>query len=132
MASLHSHVTERSRNDRLQADRSPYRARRLADTRVVRSLRLKRAPRFQPSSRSELSNSLDVTVFTDRPVTDWATAKTADARKYAAFFRAMLEQGVYLAPSQFEAGFMSGAHREQEIGATLRAAYRALGKIADR
>jgi glutamate-1-semialdehyde 2,1-aminomutase len=69
--------------------------------------------------------SMFTTFFTGRPVTDWATAKAADTNKYAAFFRAMLEAGVYLAPSQFEAGFMSTAHGEAEIAATISAARRA-------
>ncbi len=69
--------------------------------------------------------------FTDRPVTNWATAKAADTKKYAAFFRAMLESGVYLAPSQFEAGFLSTAHGEAEITATVQAAERAFRAIAD-
>jgi glutamate-1-semialdehyde 2,1-aminomutase len=67
--------------------------------------------------------------FTDQPVTDWSGAKTADTQKYAAFFRAMLERGVYLAPSQFEAGFLSSAHREEEIGETIHAAEEALGQF---
>ncbi len=67
--------------------------------------------------------------FTDRPVVNWATAKTADTNQYAAFFRAMLERGVYLAPSQFEAGFMSTAHGEAEIEATVQAAVNAFRTI---
>lgn len=62
------------------------------------------------------------TFFTDRPVVNWSTARSADTKKYAAFFRAMLESGVYLAPSQFEAGFMSTVHGDAEIEATLQAA----------
>jgi glutamate-1-semialdehyde 2,1-aminomutase len=62
------------------------------------------------------------TFFTDQPVTNWTTAKTADTRKFGAFFQAMLEQGVYLAPSQFEAGFMSTAHGEAELNTTVAAA----------
>ena len=60
--------------------------------------------------------------FTERPVTSWDTAKTADAQRFAAFHRAMLDRGVYLAPSQFEAGFVSTAHGDTEIDATLAAA----------
>jgi glutamate-1-semialdehyde 2,1-aminomutase len=48
--------------------------------------------------------------FTDAPVIDWSTARVADTKRYAAYFRAMLDRGVYLAPSQFEAGFLSTAH----------------------
>lgn len=63
--------------------------------------------------------------FTDQPVTNWASAKLCDTRRYGQFFRAMLERGVYLAPSQFEAGFMSLAHGDAEIDATIGAAYEA-------
>ena len=62
------------------------------------------------------------TFFTNRPVTNWASAKACDTQRYGQFFRAMLERGVYLAPSQFEAGFMSLAHGEAEINATIEAA----------
>ncbi len=68
--------------------------------------------------------------FTEHPVTNWATAKVADKNKYAAFFRAMLEGSVYLAPSQFEAGFMSVAHGDAEIADTLAAVQRALSRLA--
>jgi glutamate-1-semialdehyde 2,1-aminomutase len=67
--------------------------------------------------------------FTDTPVWDYGTAKTADTARYAKFFREMLRRGVYFAPSQFEAAFVSLAHGEQEIETTARAlgeAFRAL------
>lgn len=55
-------------------------------------------------------------------ITDYASAKAlADVARYRSFFQAMLEQGVYLAPSQFEAGFMSLAHTSQDIQATCQA-----------
>jgi len=60
--------------------------------------------------------------FAEHPVTDLQSAKTADAAFYARFFNAMLERGVYLAPSQFEAGFLSCAHTDENIDATLSAA----------
>jgi glutamate-1-semialdehyde 2,1-aminomutase len=60
--------------------------------------------------------------FTAQPVTDYVTAKQSDTRRYARFFHAMLEHGVYLAPSQFEAGFVSLAHTEADIDETLNAA----------
>jgi glutamate-1-semialdehyde 2,1-aminomutase len=59
--------------------------------------------------------------FTDEPVTDWDSAKRADTSKFAAFHRTMLEQGIYLPPSQFEAAFVSAAHTRDDI-ATTRAA----------
>ena len=55
-------------------------------------------------------------------------AEAADTARFAAFHRAMLERGVYLAPSQFEAGFVSTAHGDAEIDATLAAAREAFGK----
>jgi glutamate-1-semialdehyde 2,1-aminomutase len=60
--------------------------------------------------------------FCADPVTDYVSAKRADTRQYATYFRAMLERGVYLAPSQFEAGFVSLAHTEADIDATVEAA----------
>jgi glutamate-1-semialdehyde 2,1-aminomutase len=60
--------------------------------------------------------------FTDQPVTDYASAKTSDTARFAKFFHWMLEHGVYLAPSQFEAGFVSAAHTEQDIARTVEAA----------
>ncbi len=63
--------------------------------------------------------------FSERPVIDWETARQADTARYARFFNAMLGEGVYLAPSQFEAGFLSTAHGEAEIELTLQAARRA-------
>jgi glutamate-1-semialdehyde 2,1-aminomutase len=67
--------------------------------------------------------------FTDAPVTTWEEAKLADTRRFAAFHRALLERGVYLAPSQFEAGFLSSAHGEEEIEATLTAAREAFAEL---
>jgi glutamate-1-semialdehyde 2,1-aminomutase len=65
------------------------------------------------------------TFFTDRVVTNWTSAKSSDTKKFGAFFHAMLENGVYLAPSQFEAGFLSIAHGNAEIDATIEIAQRA-------
>jgi len=65
-------------------------------------------------------------------VTDYASAKAcADPVRYARFFHAMLERGVYFAPSQFEAGFVSSAHGEEEIAATLKAAEEVIGRLGD-
>jgi glutamate-1-semialdehyde 2,1-aminomutase len=67
--------------------------------------------------------------FTDRPVHNYRDAKTSNLAKFSKFHRGMLEQGVYLAPSQFEAGFTSLAHGEAEIQATLAAMERVLSQI---
>ncbi|MGO8695750.1 MAG: glutamate-1-semialdehyde 2,1-aminomutase [Rectinemataceae bacterium] len=72
------------------------------------------------------------TFFSEGPVTDWTSAKASDTGKFAAFFTAMLENGVYMAPSQFEAGFMSLAHEEADIDATIAAAEKAFASLADR
>jgi len=60
--------------------------------------------------------------FTDRPVTDWDSAKVADTAKFGRFFRGMLDRGIYLAPSQFEAAFLSAAHTDDDIQKTIVAA----------
>lgn len=60
--------------------------------------------------------------FTPDPVTDWDSAKKADTARFGVFFRAMLERGVYLPPSQFEAAFLSAAHSDGDIQATVAAA----------
>jgi glutamate-1-semialdehyde 2,1-aminomutase len=60
--------------------------------------------------------------FTDKPVTDFASAATSDTAAFGRFHRAMLDAGVWLPPSQFEAAFVSTAHGEAEIGMVLEAA----------
>ena len=60
--------------------------------------------------------------FTDQPVVDFDSAQTADTKKFASMFCAMLSRGVYLAPSQFEAAFVSLAHTDEDIDKTLAAA----------
>ncbi len=60
--------------------------------------------------------------FTDQPVSDWESAKRSDTARFAKFFHFMLERGIYLAPSQFEAAFLSSAHSEADIRATIDAA----------
>ncbi|TEU13569.1 MAG: glutamate-1-semialdehyde-2,1-aminomutase [Anaerolineales bacterium] len=62
------------------------------------------------------------TFFTPEPVTDYTSAKGADTERFGRFFQAMLEQGMYLAPSQFEAGFMSLVHSDDDIARTVEAA----------
>jgi glutamate-1-semialdehyde 2,1-aminomutase len=60
--------------------------------------------------------------FNKGPVRNFAEAKTSDLKQFAAFYRGMLERGVYLAPSQFEALFVSSVHSDGDIDATLAAA----------
>jgi len=60
--------------------------------------------------------------FNEGPVTDWESAKRSDTARFGRFFRAMLDRGVYLAPSQFEAAFLSAAHTDEDIRRTSEAA----------
>ena len=69
--------------------------------------------------------------FTDAEVVDFATAKTSDTARYAAFFRALLERGVYFAPSQFEAAFLSAAHSDALLAETAQAVTEALNAVTE-
>jgi glutamate-1-semialdehyde 2,1-aminomutase len=73
--------------------------------------------------------SMLTTFFTGREVSDYASAKTADTARFARFFRGMLARGVYLAPSQFEAGFVSLSHTEDLIDRTVAAAQEVLAEL---
>jgi glutamate-1-semialdehyde 2,1-aminomutase len=68
--------------------------------------------------------------FTPGPVVDFATAKQSDTERYGRFFREMLARGVYLAPSQYEAAFVSTAHTDADIETTLGAAREAFRAVA--
>src|SRR5712671_6714062 len=76
------------------------------------------------------SYSLGTIFFTDEPVRDYAGAKRSDTKRYARFFREMLDRGIFLAPSQFEAAFVSAAHTSQDIDRTLAAAHESLQVIS--
>jgi glutamate-1-semialdehyde 2,1-aminomutase len=60
--------------------------------------------------------------FTPQPVDDYESAKKCDTTRFRRFFHHMLDHGIYLAPSQFEAGFVSSAHSEADIERTVNAA----------
>ena len=75
------------------------------------------------------SGSMFGLFFTKEPVTSWDTARLADTERFGAFHRAMLDRGIYLAPSQFEAGFVSTVHGDSEIDATITAAGEVLASI---
>ena len=60
--------------------------------------------------------------FSPGPVTDWESAKRSDTKRFGQFFHWMLERGIYMAPSQFEAGFVSAAHTDRDIAQTREAA----------
>lgn len=67
--------------------------------------------------------------FTDAEVVDFETAKLSDTNKFAAYFGAMLESGVYLPPSQYEAWFISNAHSREDLDQTIAAHRKALAEI---
>ncbi len=69
------------------------------------------------------------TYFTDIEVVDYTTSATSDAKRYSRFFRGMLERGVNLAPSRFEAGFISIAHSMEDIEKTVRVAYEVFKRL---
>ncbi len=69
--------------------------------------------------------------FTAEEVHNYAEAKKADTKAYARFFWSMIQQGIYLAPSQFEAGFLSSAHTDEHIELTVKAASQSFTSLAE-
>jgi glutamate-1-semialdehyde 2,1-aminomutase len=67
--------------------------------------------------------------FTEEPVTSYEQAVACDIERFKRFFHGMLAEGVYLAPSAFEAGFLSSAHTDEDIEATISAAWRVFARI---
>jgi len=67
--------------------------------------------------------------FTPGPVTDWDSASKSDTEAFGKFFRSMLDSGVYLPPSQYEAAFLSATHTEQDIQQTMAAAKQAFAAV---
>jgi glutamate-1-semialdehyde 2,1-aminomutase len=67
--------------------------------------------------------------FTPGPVTDWNSAAKSDTEAFARFFRAMLDHGVYLPPSQFEAAFVSAAHTDEDVRRTIAVAKQAFALV---
>jgi glutamate-1-semialdehyde 2,1-aminomutase len=78
---------------------------------------------------STYAGSMHCTFFTDGPVHDLENAMKSDTALYGRFFHAMLDRGIYLAPSQFETAFMSTAHTTREIERTIAAADESLREI---
>jgi glutamate-1-semialdehyde 2,1-aminomutase len=76
------------------------------------------------------TGSLATLFFTAEPVRNYSEAKRSDAKRYARFFREMLDRGIFLAPSQFEAAFISAAHSSEDISRTIAAARDSLTALA--
>lgn len=81
------------------------------------------------STKFYRTGTMFCTYFTDTDVVDYPTAKKSDVAKFSRFFTAMLGKGIYIAPSQFEAGFISLAHSEKDIEKTVQAAYESFLEI---
>jgi glutamate-1-semialdehyde 2,1-aminomutase len=75
--------------------------------------------------------SLATVFFTEKPVQNYQDAKSSNTRRYARYFREMLDRGIFLAPSQFEAAFVSAAHTDEDIDRTIAAARESLQLIAE-
>lgn len=82
------------------------------------------------AGRVNAAGSLATLFFTAEPVRNYSDAKRSDTKRYARFFREMLDRGIFLAPSQFEAGFVSAAHTSENISRTIAAARDSLQAIA--
>jgi len=75
--------------------------------------------------------SMFTAFFTDQPVTDYASAKRSDTKRFARFFHALLQQGVFLPPSQFEAAFLSVAHSDEVLAQVAEAMRQAMRQVAE-
>ena len=74
--------------------------------------------------------SLATLFFTSDPVNNYSDAKKSSTKRYSQYFRNTLERGVFLAPSQFEASFVSVSHTESDIESAIKAAQESLRQIA--
>jgi glutamate-1-semialdehyde 2,1-aminomutase len=83
--------------------------------------------RHEAPARLSRVGSMMTLFFTDAPVVDYASARASDTERYARSFHALLDAGVYFPPSQFEALFVSAAHSDEDIDATIAAVDAALG-----
>ena len=97
--------------------------------RLVNGLRKALAETRVPAQLNAMG-SLSTVFFTAEPVRNYQVAKRSDTKRYARFFREMLERGVFLAPSQFEAAFVSAAHSCDDIDRTIAAALESLKTIS--
>jgi glutamate-1-semialdehyde 2,1-aminomutase len=113
---------------KLLRDSKPYDELDRRSARLERGLRNAAAEAGIPSVVNRVGSML-TGFFTNVAVTDWSTAKLSDTDMYGRFFRGMLENGVYLAPSQFECAFVSVAHTEEQIEKTIEAAASAMGAL---
>jgi glutamate-1-semialdehyde 2,1-aminomutase len=109
---------------RLQKE-NPYNRLESLGARLERGL-LDAAAKAGVPIRVNRAGSMFTLFFTDREVFDFDSAKTCDTQRFNRFFHVMLDQGIYMPPSQFEAAFISTAHTEADIDRTIDAAGKAL------
>jgi glutamate-1-semialdehyde 2,1-aminomutase len=95
---------------------------------LARGLQKAAADAGQPVTVSRVGSMLGL-FFTDIPVRNFSDAKTSDLKKFAAYYKGMRERGIYLAPSQYEALFVSSAHTDAQIDATVAAAAEVLKRL---
>jgi glutamate-1-semialdehyde 2,1-aminomutase len=106
-----------------------YEGMKLMAERLVSGLRGELASARIPAQINSAS-SLSTIFFTGEPVRNYADAKRSDTKRYARFFREMLDRGIFLAPSQFEAAFVSSVHTAADIDRTVAAAQESLQVMA--
>jgi glutamate-1-semialdehyde 2,1-aminomutase len=111
------------------ADRRAYARLEILGAHLERGLRQAAAKAGAAMTVNRVGSMLTA-FFTGTPVTDYASAKRADTARYGRYFHAMLERGIYLAPSQFEAAFVSLAHTEQDLDTAAAAAAEAVALSA--
>jgi glutamate-1-semialdehyde 2,1-aminomutase len=97
--------------------------------RLVAGLRAAVAQSKIPATINSIA-SLSTIFFNSEPVTDYSAAKRSDQSRYARYFREMLDRDIFLAPSQFEAAFLSAAHTPQDVERTIAAAQSSLQSMA--
>ncbi len=112
----------------LERDR-PYGAMEERASKLCRGLR-EAAARHSIPLQVQRCGSMFTPFHREGPVTGFAEAKACDLQRFAAFFRGMLDRGIYTAPSQFEANFVSAAHSGADVGKTLQAADETLASLA--
>ena len=115
---------------KLLRDSNPYVELELRSAKLEQGLRDAAAAAGIASTVNRVGSML-TGFFTEGPVTDWPSANQSDTDQYGRFFRGMLEEGIYLAPSQFECAFVSLAHSDHLIERTIEAAGLAMRALAD-
>jgi glutamate-1-semialdehyde 2,1-aminomutase len=114
---------------RLLAESPPWSRLEQTSTRIVRTLSDEAGRRGIPIQAAAVGGMFGF-FFADAPVTDWESAAACDRDRFKRFFHAMLDEGVYLAPSAFEAGFVSTAHGSAELEAFAAAVENAMDVAA--